>query len=147
MKTEVFMNLQEHEDFAEADCGCILQRSELGGVEAELIVCPLHDAAEVLLDAAKVAADQLFLAGLWLHPKTTKPHPDYLILRAAISKAGGAKPKERVEEIPLDGFRIEGEPRYPQCGECANDAGFAVYLVADKQDRPDFYCMQCLHAD
>jgi len=111
MKTEVFMNLQEHEDFAEADCGCILQRSELGGVEAELIVCPLHDAAEVLLDAAKVAADQLFLAGLWLHPKTTKPHPDYLILRAAISKAGGAKPKERVEEIPLDGFRIEGEPR------------------------------------
>lgn len=87
----VFMNLQEHEDFAEAACGCILQRSDRQGVEAELVHCPLHDAAEVLLDAAKVAADQLFDADMHADEETGEPFLDYLILRAAIAKAGGKK--------------------------------------------------------
>jgi len=91
MPAKFYMNLQESDDFAEAMCGCILQRSEKQGVEAELLMCPLHDAAEVLLDAAKVAADQLFDADMHSNPETGEPYMDYLILRAAISKAGGAK--------------------------------------------------------
>jgi hypothetical protein len=100
MTTRFYMNLQESDDFAEADCGCILQRGTVPGVEAELLICPLHDAAEVLFDAAKVAADQLFDADMYLDPETGSVYLDYLILRAAISKAGGGKDEKNNLQVP-----------------------------------------------
>lgn len=53
---ELFMRLQDFEDYAAAGCGCILQRSPVEDMNAcpEFLQCPLHAAAPKLLKELKI---------------------------------------------------------------------------------------------
>lgn len=57
---KLFMRLQETEDFATADCGCILQRGD--GFESEYLACSLH------FNAAKMARLLLKIKDYYLIP-------------------------------------------------------------------------------
>lgn len=95
--------LQEDEDRADLDCGCVLERDPNGGLVGEVAVtfCRMHDASRDLLDAARKAlalidahmeqedGEDRLNAEEEGHPWTPIDYLGRTELRAAINKATG----------------------------------------------------------